>query len=372
MGLTRPGVFRRIHKERMPSKSPQGWPIVIRVLLLADTHVGLDLPQHPRVHRRRRGHDFQANFERALAPALHGEVDFVVHGGDLFYRARLPPKIVELGLEPLLRVAERGVPVFLVPGNHERGRIPRHLWSAHPDLHIFEMPTTFTLRIRGHTVAISGFPFLRDGRDRFVENLASTCHNEAPADLRLLCTHLAFEGAQVGVQNYTFRSGPEVVRGRDIPSEFAAVLSGHIHRAQILRHDLEGAALGAPVIYPGSIERTSFAEREEAKGYFLLHFEPRPSGPGALTNLRFHPLPTRPMAEVSLGSGPTDRRSLLQEASRQLRGLAADSVVRVKWASSVSMSARLSACDLRALAPQEMNIEIAYAPSSRSPPNPGT
>ena len=32
----------------------------------------VDLPQRPRVERRRRGPDFFANFERALAPALAG------------------------------------------------------------------------------------------------------------------------------------------------------------------------------------------------------------------------------------------------------------------------------------------------------------
>ena len=84
----------------------------IRILLLADTHLGFDLPFHSRVERRRRGHDFFANTARALEPALRGEVDLVVHGGDLFYRTRVPPALVELALAPLLRVAEAGCPSF--------------------------------------------------------------------------------------------------------------------------------------------------------------------------------------------------------------------------------------------------------------------
>ena len=84
----------------------------IRILLLADTHLGFDLPFRPRVERRRRGHDFFANTERALEPALRGEVDPVVHGGDLFYRTRVPPALVELALAPLLRVAQAGVIVL--------------------------------------------------------------------------------------------------------------------------------------------------------------------------------------------------------------------------------------------------------------------
>jgi len=71
----------------------------VRVLLVADTHIGFDLPRRPRLQRRRRGHDFMANFRRALAPALAGEADLVVHGGDLLYRSRVPPT-VNIALRP--------------------------------------------------------------------------------------------------------------------------------------------------------------------------------------------------------------------------------------------------------------------------------
>jgi len=56
---------------------------IIRILFLADTHLGFDLPFRPRIQRRRRGPEFFANFKRALLPALQGRVDSVVHGGDL-------------------------------------------------------------------------------------------------------------------------------------------------------------------------------------------------------------------------------------------------------------------------------------------------
>ena len=45
----------------------------IRILLLADSHIGFDLPTRPRVERRRRGHDFLENYAAALRPALEGE-----------------------------------------------------------------------------------------------------------------------------------------------------------------------------------------------------------------------------------------------------------------------------------------------------------
>ena len=91
----------------------------VRILLLADSHVGFDLTLAPRVARRRRGHDFLANHSAALEPAVRGEVDLVVHAGDVFDRPSIAPSIAYQALEPLRRVAESGVPVFVVPGNHD-------------------------------------------------------------------------------------------------------------------------------------------------------------------------------------------------------------------------------------------------------------
>gem|GEM_PF-5129920 len=100
---------------------------IARLLLVADTHIGFDQPPRPRIERRRRVHDFLANFERALEPAMNGLVDAVIHGGDLFFRSKVGAGLVEQAMQRLIAVARHGVPVFLVPGNHERSRIPLHL-----------------------------------------------------------------------------------------------------------------------------------------------------------------------------------------------------------------------------------------------------
>ncbi len=266
----------------------------IRVLLVADTHIGHDWPRRPRVDRPRRGPEFLANFERALAPALRGEVDLVVHGGDLLFRSKVWPELVQRAMAPLFRVADAGVPVYLVPGNHERSRIPFPLLALHAGVHLFDRPRTHRLQLRGVRVALSGFPYLRGARDGFRAAVAQTGWRGVPADLRLLCLHQLIEGARVGITDFTFTHGPEVVRARDLPGAFDAVLSGHVHRAQVLRADLAGRPLPAPVVYPGSVERTSGDERGEEKGYQRLTLSPTPSGSPAALAVRFVRLPTRP------------------------------------------------------------------------------
>ena len=333
----------------------------VRILLLADTHLGFDLPFHPRVQRRRRGDDFFAMTELALQPALRGEVDLVVHGGDLLYRSRVPAALVEMALAPLIRVAETGVPVYLVPGNHERSKIPLHLWARHPNLHIFDRPRTFLCIRPGGTVALAGWPFVRDVADRFIQLIDLAGLPAEPADARLLCIHQTVEGAQVGPNDYTFRRGPDIVRGRDIPRDVDAVLAGHIHRAQVLVRDLAGRPLAAPVIYPGSVERTAFAERDETKGYGILTIDPSAPGGSRRVTPRFVPLPARPMKVLAFKPDSADPDSVYAGLARQLSLLPADSVARVELEGAHAAAARalLSAARLRSLAPATMNIELA-------------
>ncbi|MGD9182517.1 MAG: metallophosphoesterase, partial [Desulfobacterales bacterium] len=224
---------------------------IIRILLVADTHLGFDLPFRPRIQRRRRGPDFFANFQQALMPALKGEVHAVVHGGDILYRSKVPPLLVEMAFEPLKQVARSGTPVYLVPGNHERAAIPHAHLARHPNLHLFEHPRTFILQTPGGSLALAGFPFVRAGiRRNFPKIVAQTGWQQVTVDGYILCIHQSVDGATVGPRGYTFRYAQDVIRTDDIPPRFSAVLAGHIHRFQVLTKNSKGKTLSAPVFYP--------------------------------------------------------------------------------------------------------------------------
>src|SRR5512134_3148810 len=139
----------------------------MRILFVSDTHLGLDMPARPRVARRRRGEDFFRNFEQALELACSRQVDVVVHGGDLLYRSRVPAWLAEAALEPLKRIASSGIPVLLVPGNHERARLPYPLLAVHERLHVFDRPRGVVLAARGVRAAFIGFPYTNEIRRRF-------------------------------------------------------------------------------------------------------------------------------------------------------------------------------------------------------------
>lgn len=311
------------------------------------------------MERRRRGPDFFDNYLRCLQPALNGAVDLVVHGGDLFFRSRVHPQIVNEAFQPLMEIADRGIPVYLVPGNHERSNIPVTLLETHHNIHIFDRPKTFILEMKGRTIALSGFPFFRGAiQQQFELLLNQTEFRKNEADIRLLCLHQAVEGAQVGVQNYTFRFAHDVILGRQIPDDFDAILTGHIHRFQILKNDLAGRQLNAPVFYPGSIERTSFAERNEAKGYLILKFAENRNDP----EWEFIELPTRPMVVLTLENNFMDFNKLDSWLRGKLKNVKSDSIVQIRIPENfpASLQQKLTAQFLRSIAPETMNIDLSF------------
>jgi exonuclease SbcD len=363
---------------------------VMRLLFLADTHLGFDYPFKPRINRRRRGEDFFANFRRALEPAYKGEVDAVIHGGDLLFRSRVPARLVDMAFAPLKEIADKGVDVFIVPGNHERSRIPFRILSLHAHIHIFDVPRTFILEKQGLRLGFAGFPYWRDNvRARFPHVCADTSWEEKQNGCNgmILCVHHCFEGATVGPGNYTFRYNDDVIRVRDIPEEFLAVFSGHIHRFQVLSKDLNGRSAPVPVFYPGSIERTSFAEKDELKGYLKIELrkielrknegtssegvhkksrnQKRKIMAGQLTVFwQFVELPARPMAHVKIPADGLCRRALKDLIRQTLKELDPESVVKLQMEGPVleDTLSVLRAESIRALAPCRMNISLALSP----------
>ena len=324
----------------------------MRVLFVSDTHLGLDLPSRPRVVRRRRGEDFFENFERALEAARTGEVDVVIHGGDLLYRSHVPAWLAEAALAPLKRMASYGVPVLLIPGNHERARMPYPLLALHDHLHVFDRPRSVVLEARGVRAAFIGFPYTYEIRRRFPEVFAAANCDSLAADVRVLCLHQCIEGATCGPGNFTFRFGTDVIRTADLPRDVAVVLSGHIHRHQVLRPPGQ-----PPVIYAGSVERTSFAEAPEVKGFVVLQLTP-----SGLGQFEFRPLPVRPMVTRTLSFGKIDPVEVHERVAAAIESTPEDAVVQLRVVGT--MPAMLTAAMLRAVSGTR-TVTLAFRTTDR-------
>jgi DNA repair exonuclease SbcCD nuclease subunit len=211
-------------------------------------------------------------------------------------------------------------------------------------------------------VALAGFPSERDAvRVRFPQLVDATRWRDIAADVRLLCLHQCIEGSSVGPQNYTFTTAPDVIRCADLPSGFDAVLSGHIHRHQVLTRDRRGRTLGAPVLYPGSIERTSIAEADEQKGFLLVEIS-LGDGPSRVT-WQFRSLPARPLVRYALDLDAFDESELEARVRALLTQAPSDAVLTIRIEGKMTSHAArlLSAARLRSLAPPTMNVELRLA-----------
>src|SRR5690606_36292303 len=177
----------------------------------------------------------------------------------------------------------------------------------------------------------------------------------------LLCMHHCAEGATVGPGDFTFTTARDVVRLRDVPPEFAAVLSGHIHRQQVLTEDLRGRPVDVPVLYPGSVERTAYAEMGEEKGYFLVDVEVQDGRPRVTWDARA--LYARPMVSVEVDVAGRSGEEVDRAVREIVAGMPEDAVLRVRVTGALGQEhfRVLRASYVRRYAPPTMNVEIQAA-----------
>jgi DNA repair exonuclease SbcCD nuclease subunit len=119
--------------------------------------------------------------------------------------------------------------------------------------------------------------------------------------------------------------------------------------------------MATPVVYPGSIERTSFAERHEEKHYVLLEFELDGSHKGKLSGIRFVELSARPMISLEVEPEKYAREELEEYLKAEFSKLDPDAIVRLRILGEMTNETApvLRAPSLRKLAPVTMNVSIS-------------
>jgi len=292
----------------------QEWNKPVKIIFFSDTHLGAAHTARPGRRKNHRSEDFTRCFETVIDHAVSSKADLLIHGGDMFNRSKPPADVVYRGYEKILQAADK-LPVLMLAGNHERARLPPYLFLQHHNIHIFDEPKTFQFSFRGKSFSFGGFPHQKKIRSSFKGLIERSGIFDQPADYRYLCIHQSVEGARVGPNGYTFRQGDDVISASHIPDGLTAVLSGHIHRQQILD-------TVTPVVYCGSTERTSFAEADETKCFCeLTPTEDR---------IEFIPLPATPMISLSIPDELTGSQvqRFIEDWSRCQRHRA---VIRIKF-----------------------------------------
>ena len=280
-------------------------------LHLADTHLGVHYAIRPKnLLRRKYGELFFQKIEEVLNKVVvNNKVDFILHSGDLFNRSKPPSEVISRAIHLFLTILQKGIKIYIIPGNHERSFLPIGLLKLHPNIHVFDRASVQFFEKNDIRVKITGIPYIRrNAVDRFPKLVNSVeqhlCNSVDGSEkitetnlnnlsYSILLAHQIIEGARL--ENYTFLKGSNVIKFNTLDKQYDYIALGHVHRFQWMYQnngkiisindkfsvnqslnnrdwnfkEEQQVHSGPLVAYAGSIERVSFTEMNEPKGFIL-------------------------------------------------------------------------------------------------------
>jgi exonuclease SbcD len=277
----------------------------IKLLHTADLHVGME--NYGRVDATTGINARVMDFLRRLSDmgdyAIEQGVDILIFAGDA-YKTRDPnPTYQREFARRIKRIADAGVPVVLLVGNHDLPSVSKRASSisifdtlAVPNVHVGDREELREITCRrGQRLLVATAPYplrsaLLSGENAqgkslaemdsllqtvMVENLRALAQqardrSEIPA---VLVGHFSVNEASHGSeQNIMIGRDAAVPRSVLADPTWRYVALGHIHKHQSLNADAQ-----PPVIYSGSIERIDFGEEREPKGFVVAELSEKPT-----------------------------------------------------------------------------------------------
>ena len=268
------------------------------------------------------------------------------------------------------RLAEGGIPVFLLTGNHD---LPNAIGRATATeifdtlavekVYVSNRPDLYKIPTRNGVVQIVSLPWLRrsqllsreDGKglnfeaiDRKLQETLTNIINAKAEELdpglpAILAAHVWVLEARIGSENLmTIGQEHQLLLSNVAQPAFDYVALGHLHRHQILNQN-------PPVVYAGSLERIDFGEEKDEKGFYLVELEPGNERGQRVTSLDFKPLDGRRFLTIDTTIEDDDQdptRTVLQAIAEQQAGLK-DAVIRLRLNLPTAMEGQLRDADIK-------------------------
>lgn len=269
---------------------------MIRFIHTADIHLGTEnygkIDPKTGIHSRLL--DFSAALDFCIDTALDNNVDFFLFCGDAYKTATPSPTQQKILLNALLRLYKANIPTIIIVGNHDNpvsfGKV--NSLDIFKDLplegfHVIAQPQTIQLKTKNGPVSIVGIPWpTRNSMALNSKYMCASSHEMSSYISKAIGSIIEYEArnldtsepailaAHLMVSTGRFSgSEKQAILGNDplfMPSQLAIppfdyVALGHLHRHQDLNKNGN-----IPIVYPGSIERIDFGEKEE-KGFCLVN-----------------------------------------------------------------------------------------------------
>jgi exonuclease SbcD len=264
----------------------------IRLLHFADLHVGMENYGRldPATGVNDRVLDFLHRFDELIDYGLEREVDLVIFAGDAFKTRNPNPTYQRAFARRVKRLADAGVPIVLLVGNHDLPTMVQRASSVDifrtlevPNVVVGWEEKVHTIETRRGPMQVATVPYpvrqrllahddyrglsIRELDDKLqgivaeiIQAMARQIDPDIPA---VLAAHLSVSGAVFGSER-SVMIGRDAVVLKSVLADPAwdYVALGHIHLHQSLNGD------GYPaVVYAGSPERIDFGEEKQPKGF---------------------------------------------------------------------------------------------------------
>jgi DNA repair protein SbcD/Mre11 len=288
---------------------------MIRIVFTADNHLNRYYAKMTREQLRERRRRIRQAWRETVDYAIENRAQFYLHGGDLFDTPDPNPGELAFVAREFQRLADHGVKVLAISGNHD---MPRYMGESASPIRIYDelrAARVFTKRsesefelfdIEGDRVAIGGLA--PDPRaDPSVDPLDALQINPPPADVRILLLHGGVEGTVPdGFGDAVFHKS-RIAAARSIDY----FLIGDIHQTHKLTVE------EATVLIPGSTERMTFGEVKQDPGFYYLELE----GKRAVKLARKEIAP-QAMRRIEIRSTDIPRENETEWVLEEIRGVA--------------------------------------------------
>lgn len=268
----------------------------IKIMHFADVHFGIEAygKQDPETGLNTRLLDFRKSLCGACDKALESGVDLALFAGDA-YKTRDPNQTHQREFASCIRrLTQAGVPVVMLTGNHDmpnaRARanaLEIYSMLGVENVHVISRPEVLRIETKAGPVQVAGMPYLLRSNVLAREECKNKTIQETtdlmvakygeyieyligkldPALPSVFLGHFWLKNAKVGSRPaYLNVAEPEVLVSTVARPEFDYVAMGHIHKHQDLNKRSHPS-----VVYCGSTDRIDFSEKDEPKGFVLVH-----------------------------------------------------------------------------------------------------
>lgn len=307
----------------------------IKIIHCSDLHLDKAFSSfNPGVAERRK-RDLNENFRKIVDYALDEEADVFLIGGDVYDKVNPTNPTRTFFISQIKRLVDSDIYVYMIGGNHD---VPKMRGEKNTALEIPKsagLGTAFTgteelqrdtIEIDGRKICISGKSY-----DPANEREDPLKGEELPTDgdLNILLLHASFRGMNVESIVPGMEEQRPIYKSDVEGLDYAAL--GHFHN-HFTRETEDGTVIGNP----GSIDRLSFHEEGDGKGFISLTIDDEECSPD-FVEIDARELETEEM-EIGEGDGDLNGKieSFLEERSDR------EKILRLRLTGSISLGQQKS------------------------------